>query len=353
MTHIFEKKLIEEPIKLPANPIWEVFKVFGRDELISLAVSTVATAIAGGFVNNLIVLSIIGPIMEKFGFFIGHLREPGGMKNGFKSMIKDLLAHDPLYALFMYLGLKAYNVPAWILSISSFVIALGIVTVGEVLITELRYYLQIQKYKKAGFKLESYLESRFYIKKANTREILEDFGKTFGLTKSEKAKYRDLYFENRLKKYNGREANFRLRQRTLENNQTLQIVYAKAAEIPNAHPGQFNYYPSRKDKLWIKLSDPMPWKIADITDKSLRTISEKIAMGPVHEIRFDREAIRNPKNILVSVDQIETDETPFTVIEIKSRLDRESRKMLIKAMRYVMLRYEVIQTTHGKSALTY
>lgn len=353
MTHKLEKKLLEEPIVLPANPIWEVMKVFGRDELIALILSTAGTAVIGSFVSNTAILAITGPVIEKVGLFLGHIKERAWMRNGFKSLMKDIVVHDPLYVFFMYVGLSTYNVPAWILSISSFVIALGIVAIGEVLVTEFRYYLKILGYKKMGFGIESYLESRFYIKKANTDEILADFGGEFGLTKRESAKYRDLYFESKLEDFNGRKPSFRLRQRGEENNQTLQIFYTKAAEMPNRQPGQFNYYPSRKDKIWIKLPQPMPWKIEDILDKNLRNFAKRTVNNPTKEIVFSREAIRNPKNILVSVDQIESGQEPLTVIEIKSRLDKESKKMLIRAMRHVMLKYEVIQTTHSKNALIY
>ncbi len=354
MTIEIEKKLAREPIMLPPNPIWEVAKVFGRDELIALIVSTVGTAIIGGLIFNPLILAITGPVIEKIGFFIGHIKEPSGFKNGLKSLLKDVFVHDPVYVLLMYWGLKTYSVPAWILAISSFVVALAVVAIGEVLVTELRYYLHIRRYKRAGFQLESYFESRFYINKVDPESFLADFGAQFGLTKRESAKYRDLYFEDKLKNYNGRIPVFRLRQRegNGNNNQTLQIVYTKAAEMPNRQPGQFNYYPAKKDKIWIRLSQPMPWKVEDIVDERLRNIAGKISGEPITEICFTREAIRNPNNLLVSVDQIETGSaSPLSIIEIKARTDKESKKLLVKAMRHVMLKYEVIQTTHSKSAL--
>ncbi len=353
MATTLEERLLEEPIKLPANPLAEVLKVFGRDQVIALLINTLGTAVVGSFIVNTTILAITGPVLEKIGFFIGHIKEPAGMKKGFKSLIKDVAAHDPIYALLMFVGLRLYDIPAWVLAISSFVIALGIVALGEVILTEIRYRYQLFKYKKIGFKLESYFESRFYIKKANTEKILEEFGKEFGLFKRETAKYHDLYFDSRLQNFNGRVPNFRLRQRTIQNNQTLQIVYTKPAEMPNRRPGQFNYYPSRKDKLWLGLSESMPWKIEDIKDEGIGNLAKKIAAKPTREIFFTREAIRNPKNILVSVDQIETTGEPLTVIEIKAHPDGESKKMLIKAMRYVMMKYDVIQTTHSKNSLTY
>ncbi|MEI8223819.1 MAG: hypothetical protein WCG20_01710 [bacterium] len=345
------KKILEEPIVLPRNPIWEIVRVFGRDEIIALIIGTVGTALVSLFVSNLIMLALAAPVIEKIGFFIAYIKEPSGLKKGFASMLKDLIAHDPLYALLMVIALSLYNAPAWILSISCFIIALGIVATGEVLITEIRYRLQFLKYKKLGFRFESYLESRFYIKKADTEKIITDFAREFNLHKRESANYHDLYFATKLENFNGREPVLRLRQRTLNTVQTFQIVYTKASEMTRSHPTQFNYYPSRKDKAWIKLDQPMPWSISDIENESIRNLGRSISLEPTREIFFSRSVVRNPQTILVSVDQIENGNDPLTVIEIKSRLDTASKKVFIQAMRHVMLKHEVIQTTHGKSAL--
>jgi hypothetical protein len=172
MDNPLTKKILEEPIVLPRNPLWEVVRVFGKDEIIALVIGTTATALVGIFVHNALVLAITGPVVEKTGFFIVHIKERSGMKKGFHNMMKDLLVHDPLYAILMYLGLKLYHVPAWILAISSFVVALAMIAVGEVLITEMLYRFKFFKFKQMGFGVESYLESRFFIKKADTEKLL-------------------------------------------------------------------------------------------------------------------------------------------------------------------------------------
>lgn len=345
------QKILEEPIVLPRNPIWEVVRVFGRDEVIALVVGTAGTAIASFFVSQPLILAFTAPVAEKIGFFLAYIKEPAGLKKGFMSMLKDLVAHDPLYALLMVIALKLYNAPAWLLSISCFVIALGLVALGEVLITEVRYRLQFHRYKRLGFQSESYLESRFFIKNGTTEHIINDFAQEFNLHISGKAEYHDLYFAHHLESFNGREPVLRLRQRTLETVQTLQIVYTKASEFARNHPAQFNYYPSRKDKVWIKLDQDMPWTMSDIIDPKIRAFAQSVSTKPIREIFFSRQVVRDPKTILVSVDHIQNGTEPLTVIEIKSRLDSASKKVFIQAMRHVMLKYEVIQTTHGKSAL--
>jgi hypothetical protein len=128
-------------------------------------------------------------------------------------------------------------------------------------------------------------------------------------------------------------------------------VYTKASEMTHHHPKQFNYFPSRKDKIWIKLDQVMPWSVDAIENEKVRDMMKGISTRPAREIFFTREVVRNPEGLLVSIDQIENGEYPLTVIEIKSYLDSISKNIFIKAMRHVMLKYEVIQTTHGKSAL--
>ena len=353
VTKILSKRKIleEQPIQLPRNPIWEIVRVFGKDEMIALVVGTTGTAVVGFLTFNPFVLAVTGPVVEKVGFFIAHIKERSGLKLGFKSMMKDLLAHDPLYAILMVIGLKMYAMPAWILSISCFVVALGFVALGEVVITEIRYRIKISGYKNIGFRSESYLESRFYIRKADMEEILSGFAEKFDLQTRQKASYHDLYFETNLESFNGREPVVRLRQRTLESNQTLQIVYTKASEMSHDHPGQFNYFPSRKDKVWVPLDQSMPQKMENIADKKVRDLACSITAGPIREINFTREVVRNPNTIFVSVDRIDQGEESLMVIEIKSHLDAVSKKMFIEAMRHVMFKYEVIQTTYGKNAL--
>lgn len=351
MNSSVSQKLIEEPIILPRNPIWEVMRVFGRDEVLALIIGTAGTALVSLFAAQPLILALTAPVIEKVGFFIAYIKEPAGIKKGFMSMLKDLVAHDPLYALLMVIGLKLYTMPAWLLSISCFVIALGLVAFGEVIITEVRYRLQFFRYRKLGFKSESYLESRFFIRNGNTTAIINDFSETFNLPIRAQAEYHDLYFAHHLESFNGREPMLRLRQRTLEAVQTLQIVYTKASEFARNHPNQFNYYPSRKDKVWVKLDQDMPWTMNDIADSRIRSFAQSISDKPTREIFFSREVVRNPDTILVSVDHIKNGTELLTVIEIKSRLDSASKQVFIQAMRHVMLKYEVIQTTHGKSAL--
>ena len=70
-------------IRPPANPFWEVFKTFGRDELTGGVIALAATVIIEGsfYTYNgngtftpaqIWCLALAGPVLEKFGFFFWH-----------------------------------------------------------------------------------------------------------------------------------------------------------------------------------------------------------------------------------------------------------------------------------------
>jgi len=354
---VIEEKIKQAPIQLPGNPFWEVLRVFGRDELAALLSSTVATLGVSFFSRNPLILSLTGPVVEKVGFFLPYLKNRN-FYQGFSSLLKDLAVHDPLYTVLMYWGLTSYpNVPIWLLVIGSFAIAVLLVSIGEVTYREVSYQLQIFRLHLRGFNRVSYLEARFYIRGSQGRQILNNLSRRFGLKRKSRAAYQDLYFQNTLKNYNGRTPIVRFRKRGKEiqkgDLQSVQIVYTRAGEASRNKPQQFNYYLTRKDKLYYQLKQAMPKKVSEIKNEKIRSTIKAIARGPSHPVKFWREVVRNPKTILVSVDEVKIPGgRKFTVVEIKSHLDKRSRQMLVAAMQELMFRYEVIQITHSKSSLT-
>ena len=97
----------------------------------------------------------------------------------------------------------------------------------------------------------------------------------------------------------------------------------------------------------------MPQKISEIKNQKVRQSLKLVTRGASHPIYFWREVVRNPKTILISVDDVKLPKgRPFTVVEIKSHLDKKSRQLLVLAMQELMFRYEVTQITHSKSTLT-
>ena len=145
-----KESLTEQPISLPGSPFWNIFKRFGRDEMIALVINVIATVLVGTIVRIPLVLALTGPIVEKVGFFIAHFNEAynvysttpekqrkkisyyskKAIKNGSTSLIEDILIHDPIYILFMFTGILIYPAcPIWILALLSFIIAVLLVVV--------------------------------------------------------------------------------------------------------------------------------------------------------------------------------------------------------------------------------
>ena len=382
-----EKELAKMPIKIPGSPFWEVFKRFGRDEAISLVINVLGTAGAEFIVNKDIlnilagplsrrtrdvILSTTGPVVEKVGFFPAHFKDAyetyrttpieqrdglttyfkRAVKGGAKSLAEDVLIHDPLYVGLMYAGLQIYpDTPAWMLSLTSFVAAVLAVSGLEVLTTELLYKNYKKNLKKAGFGIESYLESRFYISaEKNPEDVLEAIDKEFELGTIKKGMYHDRYFETQLPIYSGRTPKLRLRKREREDSkgwmQTAQIVYTRARELTEKEASQHRYFPIKKDKIYFVINEEMPETIDGIKDKKARRILKRAQHGDdFWDLEFERTVAFNPKSMLVSTDKVRNRQKSFYVVEIKTYDDL---KMLKEAMRYVMLEFPVIQTTHGK-----
>jgi len=62
---LISKRLSEEPIKIPKNPFWVVFRRFGTDEFVAGVVNVLSTIIVALFTTSPIILSFAGPVLEK------------------------------------------------------------------------------------------------------------------------------------------------------------------------------------------------------------------------------------------------------------------------------------------------
>jgi hypothetical protein len=384
------EELLKVPIELPENPFWEVFKRFGRDEAIAAVINVAGTAgidlaTDSAWFNSLagvgsrrakdIAVSLGGPIVEKAGFFPGHFRDAykewkstpederdelstyfkQAVRGGGKSLLEDILVHDPVYIGLMMGGLHLWpETPAAILSLASFAVAVGIVSVGEVGVTELLYRRYKKALRKKGFGTEKYYESRFLIGKDTPQdELLADLIQRYGLGEPKTGRYHDRYFKDKLPVYNGRHARVRLRQRDREDgsqSQSAQIIYKKASEMAMKHPEQFRFFPQWKEKLYFGLEGDMPWNIDDIEDPRVRRVLKRTLASDEHrDIEFERTVAHDPESLFVSTDRVHNGDRPFYVAEIKVYKNTE---LLKDAMRYIMRTYPVVQTTHGKFSLS-
>jgi len=377
--------LSQQPIHIPQNPFYEVLTRFGKDEAMAMLVNVVGTAglawaMEQGMGASLskndrdVVLAATGPVIEKVGFFPAHLKEAWevykttpqdereafsyyvkkGLKEGSKSLLEDVLIHDPMYGLLMYKGLQMYpQTPAWMMATLSFVAAVFAVAGLEVGYNELQYVREKHKWKKAGFGEESYYEARFLMSSEQKKEnFLFQMERDFSLSETMVGKYHDVYIPHTLPTYSGRNARLRLRQRVLEAEgrdvKTAQIVYTRAAEMATKTQEQFRYFLSRKDKLYLKLEGEMPSTIEELANVDVRAKLQAVrAEGGTEIIDFERTVARTERGLLVAVDMIEGD-SPFYIVELKVHKDTQ---LLQHAMRYVMLEFPVLHTTQTKYEL--
>ncbi|MBR9677368.1 hypothetical protein GOV04_04460 [Candidatus Woesearchaeota archaeon] len=393
---LLQKKLSREPIIVPGNPFWTVFKRFGRDETIALIINTIGTALVAIFLSNIwfkvfagpisrrtrdIVLSTTGPVVEKAGFFPAHFKEAlsvyrntpkqkrdplttyfrRAMRGGAKSLTQDILVHDPIYIILMFFGLRIYPVtPAWILALTSFVIAVLVVAGLEVTITEMAFKKYKRALKKSGFGIENYYESRFFISSTQKLDqVLSRMAKKFSLENTKTIKYYDRYFDNNLPVYNSRTPKIRLRKRLKDNGkgwlQSAQLIYTRAAEMSKKELEQHRYFPIKKEKTYFPLNQKMPKGFADIKNVKAKRIFIRSQKGKsFDDVYFERVVVYDAQTLWVSADKVFHQKNdgkkkrPFFVLELKVHNDI---KLLKEAMRFVMREFPVVQTTHSKHDL--
>lgn len=378
---LLEKELAEEKIDIPENPFMDVLKRFGRDETTAGAFNVGSTALADivlkacSETTRNIGLSVTGPVVEKVGLLYWYFKEAADIykttpkeerksithyfwnafKAGSPTLVEDLTVHDPMYTMMMYAGMQAYpSTPAWMISLASFVASVFAVSGLEVGYKELGFWNKKRKLKNAGFGFEKYFESRITLgANEDTNKVLEEVGELFDLGPKETWDYHDLYFENELPEFSGREPKVRLRRRVRADGQevmqTAQIVYTRAVEIAKGELSQYRYFPSSKDKMYFKLDQKMPSRIEDIEDDDVRKVLQNATNNEEpHNVEFRRTYVNNPETLLVSADTVNC-VRPFNVVEIKAY---DKVDMLKEAIRYVMSRFDVVgQTTQGKLSL--
>ena len=359
----------QEPISLPGSPFWNIFKRFGRDELIALFINVLGTAAAAVMFSNVWILVIAGPVVEKLGFFPAHFweawkiysttsddeRKPlrhyvrRALKGGGVSLAEDILVHDPIYIGLMIFGIGyLQGVPPWILAAVSFVIAVAAVSGLELGVTEFRYWLFKHKLTRMGFGLERYHESRFLINSSvEQQELVDCMAKEFGLSDPKQLSYADSYFDNQLPHYSGRLPKIRLRVRDRTDGSTMktaQVVYTRADEVAPEMLDQCRYFLIAKAKLYFVLDEDASQSIDDIQNQSVKAMLKKAVKDDrAQPIRFNRMLARSAE-LLVSADA-SPDGRSFFVVEIKTH---RNIRLLMKAMRFLMKRFPVIQTTRGK-----
>lgn len=370
-------------IRLPQHPFWEAFQRFGKDEVLAMAINIVATLIVVYLMqeNNTLsttmqhlIIALSGPVIEKIGFFPIHFWEAyqqykttapkqrlplwyyihTALHNSSKSLVQDIIFHDPLYAIIMFLGLQIYpQTPVRLLAGSSFAVAIVLVAMIDVLYIELLYKRRTYTFRQKGFEKDQYYEARILIENSiSMKDILIALDMQFNLPDHQIREYTDKYYQTTLPIYAGRKPLVRIRTRHRKDSdndvlQSAQIVYTKANEIQTTTE-QYRYFPVYKQKFYHTFHTQ-----ADIehiphsqTKKLLRqVVTNKIPMT----VNFTRSVVRDPEGLLASADSITIGDDVFHVIELKVRTDTI---LLLQAIRYILYNFPVVQqTTHSKHEL--
>ena len=378
------KFLKDQPISVPENPFWKVFKTFGRDELNALLLSLLATLGVTGLLKvfplpvfwSATLLALSGPVFEKLGFFVWHIKDAievyasspldsrkrfryyakRAFRGGMKSLIWDILVHDPIYIALMFGGMYFNpSTSAWLLVPVAFGIAVMLVALLDVGLGEFRYKLLYLKLRGLGFKRVSYLESRFIMNKdTESPDLTALFEKSLGnsvTVVSPKVKiitYVDKYYETDLPEYNGRSPLLRIRRKVKDSIQQnrLQVVFTRAEEQTNKTLSQYRFFPQKKDKYSCSVVEE---SLGALSNEKLRMFARKITKEsePIRTVSFSRHVISD-KCLYMAVDEI-GGVAPCKVIELKVFSD--GIQTLRKAMRCVMNDYSVTQTTYNKIML--
>jgi hypothetical protein len=373
-----------EPIRLPGSPFWNVFRSFGRDEMIALGLSLIGTLILSHFTHNLLLLALVGPVVEKIGFYPWHLYEAWALYRatrpkerlplrhyvrkalggGTENLMFDLLAHDPCYVVLMVVALLVYpTAPAWLMSVVCFLAAAIAASWLKVLWTEGRYKLLKRRLIAAGFDIDTYLEARFYIRwNYSAKRALEELTTGLGLHRVEHLRYHDTYFLSALPRFSGRSPVVRLRRRTFGKSsarwrhkekmvaigyaQTLQVVYTRPQEEEKGRLDQFRFFSVEKDKFFYPIDqEHMPAHPSELTNARIGALLR--AGRPWKEVQFERTILLDESDALyVAVDALPGGDG--CVIELKVR---KERILFLAAMRHVMMHLPVTHTTLSKTEL--
>ena len=250
----------------------------------------------------------------------------------------------------MYLGLTFYpQTPLWILAALSFIIAVVLVSGGEVLYTEIRYIAFKRNLKKMGCRIEDYYEARFLIStKTTPGDISTKIAKQFNLNRMRSVSYSDQYIENNLPSFSGRKPLMRIRAVSGKNQKkrkSIQIVFVKPNEASMGSLDQYRYFPIKKDKVYYEIRSPIN-ELRELGNNKFGRFAKKYSVKLDKKITFSRDIMKGGE-LLISIDKLQDKE--YFIVELKVFSDVN---LLIKAMKYIMNEFSVIQTTMPKSEIS-
>lgn len=356
----------------PENQYTNALRNFASAEGVALGINAAATWALTYFTNSPGLLTAIGPVVEKVGFFvwegIKEFRKPSSedpfvkrLINMFKGTLDtlktDLLFHDTTYvalmrgalALTQNLGLPLSPTVVPTVAAACFALAVPIAPWLELKTWSgafelAKFYLT----QKKGFRSETYYETRFVLSDdCDPKEILDSLSRRFGLHQRHARKFTDTYFTNTFPESSGREVVARERKVAVLG-ETEQIIHHNfeivISEVENKKSKKGdNILPTKKQKFASALSDGDSARERDLGVFWNRRLKRQDS--PTLTLEFLSYCARN--NLLrVDLDLFPTEEgRAVYLLEIK--VYPEARDLLRQTMDYLRKNSGVAQTTRS------
>lgn len=342
-------------IDVPESQIIKETKDFGSAELLSGVVTIIATFFATGVVTNPFLMSLVGPVIEKVGFFIWEFIKAvkermrnrkkalkalfkDGLRGGTTNLIVDVLAHDPLYIIIMTLLLAFTNIEPVYAAAVSFLAAIPLASAAKTGGEEFLHGV-LRFFSKMRFKWESYFETRFLVLEGvDANKVFDDFSKAFRLSHYNKSSYHDVYYRHSLPLFGSRLG--LVRNRNVEDlsgtehsfrNVEFSYTLGKKRTFPGSEFNLF-YAHKEKGKAYIRGPGKLPWIVRRFIKRRVRVIDF------TREIRYDKE-------IRIVLDTVKAGRKRFHIMEIKSY---HESKEFFRAMQYLLRHGSVMTTTFSK-----
>lgn len=356
----------------PRNQYKNALKNFASAEGVALGINAAATWALTHFTNSPGLLTAIGPVVEKVGFFvwegIKEFRKPSSedpfakrLINMFKGTLDtlktDLLFHDTTYmalmrgvlALTQGIGLPLSPTVVPIAAAACFALAVPIAPWLELktwagAFELAKFYLT----QKKGFRADTYHEIRFVLSDASDpREIMEALSKRFGLHQHHVRKFTDTYFTNTFPESSGREVVARERK-IAPANQPENIIHHNfeivVSEVQNKKSKiGHNILPTRKQKFATTLKDGGSARERDLGAFWNKRLKRE--ESPTLTLEFLSYCARND-HMRVDLDIFPTEDgKAIYLLEIK--VYPESQDVLGGIMDYLREKFDITQTTRS------
>ncbi|MEK6964442.1 MAG: hypothetical protein AABX70_08540 [Nanoarchaeota archaeon] len=346
-----------ELVQIRPNPIVHNTIELGLDEFYAFLLSTAGTLIVSLFSTQVWLLSIIGPLSEKPGFFIRHIYHAHQshkarmgsfghclkkeMKRALRVLAVDIVFHDSIYMILAAVLLKMTGLHPGFISVISFCAAIPFAATFQYVAEEILHMLHMGVLHLNGLKWETYYESRFFFI-GDEKAVLNKFRKEFGLKERQSGVYIDQYLVSSSWLAENHEPFMRMRSLHMDSDSkksrhALEMGFRTLKRV-SPPADQYNYHFIKKEKGQCLVGGKK-----DGVWKELPAYFRKKVQKVVKGVSFSRLTYHD-KELSVSVDRL-SKASKVKVIEVKVYKDIV---LLMRAMQFLNRLYPVVETTLPK-----